>query len=259
MCATRRAGLAVVALVAVLAVPGIAAAEAPPGPPFGGTAFLSPKLITNTDRSTLKRVSYVDRARREVFDRRLDRSVTIRAFVFRATYSDTTQRVRVIVNPEFGSRKAALRQARKYAREAGRMPRVLRSDLRQIWIHRGVQNFGGPERTGLLVHTGKAAEYERGGYLEEIIAHELAHASLDHRHSTTSGWRAAQASDPTFISTYARDDPAGEDVAESFIPWLAVRHLRERLDPETIALIEHAIPARLVYFDRLKPALGPLR
>ena len=47
---------------------------------------------------------------------------------------------------------------------------------------------------------------------------------MDIVHANSSGWRSAQVSDGTFISTYARDFREGEDVAETFLMWFAVRY-----------------------------------
>lgn len=91
-------------------------------------------------------------------------------------------------------------------------------------------------------------EYVRDGILEETLAHEAAHVSLDDDYADASGWRAAQRSDPTFISTYARDNPDREDVAESYVPYFAVSQRRGRIDEAVAAQIEAAIPARLKFF-----------
>ena len=55
-----------------------------------------------------------------------------------------------------------------------------------------------------------------------MLFHEAAHVSLDVDHTDSTGWRAAQAADGEFISTYARDLPDREDVAESVSPYFAV-------------------------------------
>ena len=54
-----------------------------------------------------------------------------------------------------------------------------------------------------------------------------------------------------FISTYARDNPQREDIAESVLPWLAVRYRPERISSTLAAIIVQAIPNRLAYFDAL--------
>ena len=81
--------------------------------------------------------------------------------------------------------------------------------------------------------------------------HEAAHTSLDAAHATSAGWLSAQVKDVNFISSYARDNPAREDVAESVLTWLAVRYRASRIDPAQVAKIQQAIPNRLAYFDAL--------
>ena len=68
-------------------------------------------------------------------------------------------------------------------------------------------------------------------------------------HRDSSGWRAAQRADGVFISDYARDHPDREDIAESFLTYLAVRYRPERLTDAERAAILTAIPNRLIYFD----------
>ena len=110
-----------------------------------------------------------------------------------------------------------------------------------VWIHRGNEAFGGGNRS-LLVHTGRGEEYRQQGFLAEAFVHEGVHTSLDSTHADAPGWRAAQAADPTFISTYARDYPDREDLAESFSAWLAVRHRRDRITEGMADTITAAIP-----------------
>jgi len=82
---------------------------------------------------------------------------------------------------------------------------------------------------------------------------------LDAAHAASAGWLSAQAKDVNFISTYARDNPTREDVAESVLPWLAVRYRAGRIDPAQITKIQRAIPNRLAYFDSLNLVVLPVR
>ena len=59
----------------------------------------------------------------------------------------------------------------------------------------------------------------------------------------------AQRADGVFISDYARDYPDREDIAESFLTYLAVRYRPERLTDADRAAILTTIPNRLIYFD----------
>ncbi|HKX62806.1 MAG TPA: choice-of-anchor D domain-containing protein, partial [Verrucomicrobiae bacterium] len=94
-----------------------------------------------------------------------------------------------------------------------------------------------------------SALYEADGILEETLVHESGHTSLDPLHASASGWLAAQIADPEFISTYARDNPTREDIAESYLPWLAVRHRPHRISATLSNTIAVTIPNRLAYFD----------
>jgi hypothetical protein len=219
----------------------------PTEPPYSGTIFLDGDIITADDPTALRKIGYTGRGRREMFDRRTDEFVTVRAYLFRARYRGGRV-TEVQVNPEFRRVKAATRQARKYAEVVGQLPRVLLRDVDAIWIHRGQELYGGGNRS-ILIHTGQTRLYVDEGILEETLVHEAAHTSLDEDHAASAGWLQAQAEDPTFISTYARDNPTSEDIAESFLPYLAVRFRPERMDPDVVRTIEETIPARLAYFD----------
>jgi hypothetical protein len=178
-----------------------------------------------------------------MFDRRVNRFISVSAFLFDATFSIGLS-AEIQVNSEFGSAEAAMVEADKYAIEIGRLPTALRTDVRTVWIHRGVEPFGGGNNN-LLIHTGQGEQYAQNGWLEEVFVHEAAHTSLDAAHASSSGWLAAQDADPNFISTYARDNPTREDVAESFLPFLAVRYRPDRISQATANTINSTIPNRI--------------
>jgi len=226
-------------------------------PPFSGTIFIDPDIITSSDPSTFLKAKYTGQKQRTMFDRRKNAFVRLRPLLFKVTFRDSRP-IEVQVNPEFGKERQARKLAIKYAREIGRLPRVLRTDVKTVWIHKGTKPFGGGNNN-LLIHTGQSASYERSGVLEETLVHEACHTSLDARHAASAGWLAAQTSDPDFISTYARDNPTREDIAESFLPWLALRYRSERIDPALATTIETTIPARINYFDTRGFVISPVQ
>lgn len=244
-----RSGAATTALAALTAASALwlAATAQAAEPPFTGTAFIEPELITATDLTARKTVRFVGRRNRSVYDRRRSDFVMRKVFEFRVRYFDGHVLL-VRVNPEFRRRSRALPLAKRYARLVGQFPVVLRTGLRTFTIHAGNADFGGGGRD-VLVHTRRTPEYTKTGALEEILLHEATHAVLDDDHAAAPGWLAAQRDDPAYISTYARDNPTREDVAESFVPWLALRHRRDRMDPAVAKQIEDTIPNRLAYFD----------
>jgi hypothetical protein len=218
---------------------------------------MDPDIITASDPTTFQALSPKGQGNRTMFDRRANAFVQFQAYLFDATFSDGLS-AEIQVNPEFGSSEAARVEAEKYAIVIGRIPKALRIDVLTVWIHKGMEPFGGGNNN-LLIHVGQGDAYIADGILEETFVHEAAHTSLDAAHAASAGWLSAQAKDVNFISTYARDNPAREDVAESVLPWLAVRYRASRISPAQITKIQRAIPNRLAYFDSLNLVVLPVR
>ena len=217
-------------------------------PPYGGTVFITPDVVGPSDPTSLRGVTYTGRGQRVIYDRRPDAWITVNAYLFRVRYGGAELEFQV--NPEFGNREAARAEVDTYAAALGRLPAVLLSRAQKVQINAGDELFGGNWRDqSFLIHTDQGREYIRNGFLEEVFIHESAHVSLDGAHDNSAGWRAAQDADGVFISEYARDYPDREDVAESILPYFAVRYRPERLtDPDRSAILT-AIPNRLLYFD----------
>ena len=256
--ATSGCGMALVCAVSLSAC-GEERPTPPPqpiAPPFGGTIFIDPDIVTPSDPSTFVGLTDTGQASRTMFDRRVDGWVTLEPYLFDATFSDGLT-VEMQVNPEFGSVDAARAEAETYARAIGQLPTSLRSDVETSWIHQGVEPFGGGNRN-LLIHVGQAALYVRDGILEETLIHEATHSSIDAAHQSAPGWIAAQASDPTYISDYARDFPVREDLAETMVPYIAVRFRPDRISADLLATIMEAIPARIEYLDGLGLDMHPI-
>ncbi len=225
-------------------------------PPFSGTIFIDPDIITSSDPTTFQRVSYSGQGSRRMFDRRVNNWITVNAYVFNASFDDGLT-AEIQVNPEFGSSSAALGEAQKYGWVIGQLPTTLRADTQTVWIHKGTQPFGGGNNN-LLIHTGQADLYEDDGILEETLFHEAAHTSLDADHAAASGWLAAQTDDGEFISTYASDFPDREDIAESFLVYLAVRYRSDRISQSLEERILQTIPNRISYFDNQSFDMYPI-
>ena len=217
------------------------------GPPFLGTIFVDPDIITSSDTTTIQNVLYTGRGSRTMFDRRVNDWVTVNAYLFDASFDDGLS-AEIQVNPEFGSSDTALAEAQKYGEVIGQLPTALRIDVQTVWIHKGIQPFGGGNNN-LLIHTGQTELYEADGILEETLVHESSHTSLDADHASSPGWLAAQIADGRFISTYASDNPDREDIAESFLLYLAIRHRSDRISQSIEDTILQTIPNRIAYFD----------
>lgn len=226
-------------------------------PPFSGTIFIDPDIITSADPTTLQTISYAGQGLRTMFDRRVNGWINVNAYLVNASFDDGLT-AEIQINPEFGSSDAALVEAQKYGVVIGRLPTALRIDVKTVWIHKGTQPFGGGNNN-LLIHIGQADLYEADGILEETFVHEAAHTSLDPTHAAAPNWLAAQTADGTFISTYARDFPNREDIAESFLPYLALRHRSSRISQSLADTIGQTIPNRMSYFDNQSLDMYPIQ
>jgi hypothetical protein len=224
-------------------------------PPYSGTIFIDPDIITASDSSALESTSYIGQGMRTVYDRRVNNWVTINAYLFNVIWNDglTSE---AVINPEFGSIAVAMIEAEKYGFLIGQLPYCLRVDVDQIWVHQGVEAYGGGNKS-ILIHTGQSLLYEADGIIEETLVHEASHTSLDLAHSAAPAWLAAQNLDINFISTYARDNPDREDIAETYLTWLMVRHRAADISAVDFNKITQAIPNRLAYFDSMTCDLFP--
>ena len=223
-------------------------------PPYSGTVFIDSDILSAGDPTTFVESEYIGQASRLVFDRRVNRWLNMEMFLFSATFSDGLSS-EIRVNPEFGSMPDAATEADKFAAAVGRLPKALRRDVDSLTIHDGEKPFGGGNRN-ILIHAGQAEL--RGDFLEEVLIHEAAHTSLDADHASADQWLEAADADGKFISNWARDFPQREDIAESFLAWLAVRHRSSRIDAVVLETIEQTIPNRLAYFDSLSLDLSPV-
>ena len=225
--------------------------------PFSGTIFIDPNIITSEDPTTFEKLYYNGTDARIMYDRRVEDWIEIKPFLFPARYSDGLE-IEIQVNPEFGNHKDAQIQATKYAVVIGRLTTELRKDVETVWIHKGLKPFGGGNNN-LLIHTDWSAEhYEEQGILEETLVHEASHTSLDSYYSTSPDWINAQERDCNFISTYAEENPEREDIAESYLPYMAIRYRPERISKSLKKKIEQAIPNRIRFFDEKNFNMYPM-
>ena len=252
-------GVAIV-LVILTASPALA------DPPFQGTGFISPDIITSADLSGLTGVIYTGRGDRWIFDYRILDWIIVNAYLFEARIYGRS--IEFQVNPEFASVDAARAEVDTYALALGRLPAVLLSRAEKVHVSAGEPGhpdtrlrgrFGGRVPTvfganysdrSLTIHTGYGQRIQRDGFLEEIFFHEGAHVSLQN-HQDAPSWRAAREADGEFISDYARRHPDSEDVAESLLPYFALRYRPDRLSASQRAVIANTIPNRIKYFDGL--------
>ena len=111
---------------------GIAYQSVFAAPPFSGTTFIDPDIITPTDRSAFESATYAGQGFRTMFDRRVNNWINVNAFLFNVVFDDSLTS-EIQVNSEFGSSDAALVEAEKYGWVIGQLPASSRSAWRGGW------------------------------------------------------------------------------------------------------------------------------
>lgn len=227
--------------------------------PFSGTMWISPDVLTPNDPTDLQSTEYVGIQQRRTFDRRSDRWVVADAHIIKARYACGLTSVDVVVNTEF-SQEQALSEAQRFAEVHGRIPPGLRYAVNELWIHGGDQPAGGGYRS-VLIHVDSAVK--DWPFVEELFLHEAAHTTLDYEaHGAgavdPSSWESVKSKDGRPISDYARDFPAREDVAESYVAF-AIWKVAQATNPldRNAQIIASTIPNRLAYLDTLGDEFQP--
>ena len=199
-------------------------------PPWDGTIFITGNIITSEDPSTYESQEYKGIDSRLMYDRRESSFINIDAHLFDTYYSDEHY-IEVQVNREFSLEEAKV-EANKYAWLIGQLPKVLKRDIETVWIHKGNNDWGGGNNN-ILIHTGKTPEYENwvtGNIVEETLIHEAVHTSVDSYYYGTEKWNEqVEKDDNRYVSTYAKNYPDREDIAEMFPLYIAVTFFPERI------------------------------
>ena len=181
---------------------------------------------------------------------------SVDAWLFDARCDGGANNFEIRVHEDFTETDAAS-AAQKYGKDVGRLPKVLRTGIgtatgvRILSIHKGNQSWFVSRWSG---HIRIYTERRSSTYHEEVMVHEAAHVSLDPKVLSDPKWLAAQKADGAYISNYAKKYPQREDVAESFLAYLAARYLPSRISKSWKTTILQTIPNRIAYFDALLSA-----
>jgi hypothetical protein len=241
-------------------------------PPFDGTIFIAPDIIKDSDPTSFVGLTYTGQAIRSMYDRRGDTTKEYNAYLFIATFDDGVE-MEIQVNPEF-EQTSAMNQAETYARAIGQLPFTLRKHINYVFMHDGNYDWSGNyngsngvyDSSGdtnfsdgwLLIHTLRGEEYIADDILAETLIHEAIHAVFDKFHADNAQWKLAQQQDIGFISTYAQQHHTREDLAESFVPYLAIRYKSDRISQELHQTISETMEHRINYFDALNIDIYPM-
>ena len=226
-------------------------------PPYGGTIFVTGNIITPSNKSVFDSIVYKGTDKRLMYDRRNGGGfIDHNPFLYDAYFSDGLV-TEIQINSEFSVDQSSL-EAEKYGFLIGQMSKDLRKHVETMWIHKGLEGYGGGNYN-ILVHTGMSEFYESyytGSIIEETLIHEATHTSIDayiypDRETSGEGWINAVDKDNCYISDYARDYPYREDLAELMPLYIAVKFFPDRISEEDRNKILSCCINRILYLDSL--------
>lgn len=216
-------------------------------------------FIHESDPSAFERLEFTGKRVCEMPDKRFgNQPLRQPAFVFVAAFSDGT-RVQLAIDSAFKTKEAARTEAMRYVAGLGKLPTTLRKGVQRLVVHKGGRETTAFSDVGLIVvYSENATKRISNHDLEETIFHESVHAAWDKQHASSEAWRRAQAQDGGFVTMYAKQNPDGEDLAESALFAYMLTHHPERIPASEAKEIRKAIPARIRFVAALIPPDQPI-
>ena len=224
----------------------------------GGSSWIDKDIITKNDVSTFKTLKFVEEKEVMEYDKRTSKNKNqygdgiemkvFNAFIFNASF-EKSQDILIKVNAEFKTQEKAEKQALKWAKMYGQMPYFLKQNVKYIVVHKGNVGWaGGNGQIVIHIHS------EKSSFNEELMFHELTHASLDFKWSTgvidEDEWKTVIGEDKYYISEYAWDLFYEEDLAETALWWFATRCKPSSISKKNYDKIIKHLPNRLNYLDK---------
>ena len=224
----------------------------------GGSEWKDGDIINKKDPSNFINLSFVEKKKVMGYDKRtLTNNYTkdgwgkssFTVFVFNASFENSKD-ILINVNDEFKTNKKAKKQAIKWAKIYGQMPKFLKKNVKEIFIHKGKVGWAGGQGT-IVIHTDYLTN-ENKKYAEELMFHELTHASLDWWWGGSVNeekWLNAVSTDKYYISEYAWELPGNEDLAETVLWWYASRCKVDRISKKNNEKVNKFLTNRFQYLD----------
>ncbi len=224
----------------------------------GGSEWKDGDIVNKKDPSNFINLSFVEKKKVMGYDKRtLSNKYTkdgwgkssFTVFVFNASFENSKD-ILINVNDEFKTNKKAKKQAIKWAKIYGQMPKFLKKNVKEIFIHKGKVGWAGGQGT-IVIHTDYLTN-ENKKYAEELMFHELTHASLDWWWGGSVNeekWLNAVSTDKYYISEYAWELPGNEDLAETVLWWYASRCKVDRISKKNNEKVNKFLTNRFQYLD----------
>ena len=232
----------------------------------GGSEWKDGDIINKKDPSNFINLSFLEKKNVMGYDvRTLTNKYTkdgwgrssFTVFVFNATFENSKD-ILINVNDEFKTDKKAKKQAIKWAKIYGQMPNFLKKNVKEITIHKGKAGWAGGQGT-IVIHTDYLTN-ENKKYAEELMFHELTHASLDWWWGGSVNeekWLNAVSTDKYYISEYAWELPGNEDLAETVLWWYASRCKADRISKKNNEKVNKFLTNRFKYLDEQNYDMHP--
>ena len=232
----------------------------------GATEWKDGDIINKKDPSNFINLSFLEKKNVMGYDvRTLSNKYTkdgwgrssFTVFVFNATFENSKD-ILINVNDEFKTDKKAKKQAIKWAKIYGQMPNFLKKNVKEITIHKGKAGWAGGQGT-IVIHTDYLTN-ENKKYAEELMFHELTHASLDWWWGGSVNeekWKNAVSTDKYYISEYAWELPGNEDLAETVLWWYASRCKADRISKKNNEKVNKFLTNRFKYLDEQNYDMHP--
>ena len=226
-------------------------------PPFGGTMWDLPDLITSSDYTIYSTSSYQGIETRLFYDKSIPDFINYPAHIYKVNFGDNLS-IDFEIHTEFTQEEAGNIE-QKYAPLIGQLGKDLRRNIKSFEFLKG-EEVASAQRTddlnyaNITFHTDWLTLVETrfsGDRTEELLIHESAHLSIDPYVYGQQGWTDAVNLDGNYISTYAKDNPNSEDVAETFQAYIAVKYFPDRISNSLRDTILSVCLNRFKYFDSL--------
>lgn len=226
-------------------------------PPFAGTMWDLPDLIKSSDYTIYSTSSYQGIETRLFYDKSIPDFINYPAHVYIVNFGDDLS-IDFEIYTEFTLEEADNIE-QKYAPLIGQLGKDLRRNIKSFEFLKG-EEVASAQRTNdlnyanITFHTDWLTLVETrfsGDRTEELLIHESAHLSIDPYVYGQQGWTDAVNLDGNFLSTYAKDNPDSEDIAETFQAYIAVKFFPDRISNSLRDTILSVCLNRFKYFDSL--------
>jgi len=217
-------------------------------------------ILRADDPSAFVCLTYLGRGTEEILSP--DKSsyeIVADAFLFVASFTDGTT-IDIRVHPEVGTLDVVTAEVAKYTKPLGQLPTVLRRDIGRFAIRLGDETATASPLEGISMQTGNAAVRLGDNRLEETIFHESVHTSLDplYVYGTSEEWFDVQDLDGRFLTEYGRNNPDGEDLAETALYAYVLLHHPDRIPSVQAAIYRERVPNRIAFIGSILPPDQPI-